>query len=167
MVWDWRESGERLFFDTGAPLWPYQAPAFLLLLLNAPAILLSHLAMLNNRLWEVPTVYIVQLPFVVAWWWFIGTRFDFGLVKPRTQRSAMIVSVILAALMAACVFFLASEVRDYASYRLFMTSHGWRPGWPIRFVMDTGFMVWSVALIPVCSAAIAPLRNDKQGGATR
>lgn len=70
-------------WDTGAPIWPYEAANLIFSSLNAPAFVLAapffyfpHLELQEMR-------YPVLLPAIVVWWWWIGTRFDFGILGLR------------------------------------------------------------------------------------
>ena len=162
MGWDWQESFQRMFFDTGAPLWPYQTPTCLLLLFDAPALVLSRLLTCFSELGRIPMIYFGELPFVVVWWWFVGTRLDFGLIGGRLSRPKLL-ATILGLVGAALVVFSWLEVKDYISYWNYMKSHRWEPGWPIRFIRDSGPILWSFVLIATFLVAIKRLLRGESG----
>jgi hypothetical protein len=157
MAWDWHESFRRMFFDTGAPLWPYQTPTCLLLLFDAPALVLSRLVLGFAELGRIPMTYLVQLPFVVVWWWFVGTRVDFGLMGGRRHRHPRLLATSLSFLVAALILFLGLEVKSEIFYWNYMKSHGWAPELTIRDVLDAGSILWSFVLIVASCLAIRQL----------
>jgi hypothetical protein len=161
MAWDWHESFERIFFDTGAPLWPYEMPHVLLAILDAPALALSGPLLSVDEWWRIPVIYLVQLPFIAAWWWFLGTRLDFGLIGTPPLRRPRLLASFLIPITSLLSLFIGSEVRDYIFYWHYMKGHGWIPGWPMRFMQDTGAIVWSVVLSVLCLRAAKRLVSTR------
>ncbi len=78
MVWGLYAQRQCMFDDAVRPFWRCLAPDFAIELLNAPPVVLSR--PLTNS-WPTRPVYfayVVELPLVFLWWWFVGTRLDFG-----------------------------------------------------------------------------------------
>jgi hypothetical protein len=93
-----------VFYDAGRPFWPCEAPEFALKLLNAPPIVVA--LPLANSWRTAPSyfAYVVELPFVILWWWFVGTRLDFGLLGVGAYRHRR---AWLVGFMACLVLLLA------------------------------------------------------------
>jgi len=64
-------------WDTGAPVWPYQASDILLRFLNGPAYFIAQ-PLANVLRLGGPSHFVVVFPAILIWWWFFGTRFDYG-----------------------------------------------------------------------------------------
>jgi|SRR5215510_1182921 len=62
-------------WDTGPPVWPYQAPAILFFSLNFPAYFVS-VPVANALGLNAPVHYLVVFPTAVLWWWLFGLTFD-------------------------------------------------------------------------------------------
>jgi len=84
MLWDFHNQhaieAMGMGWDTGAPVWPYQASSLLIRIVNAPAFVLAfpffflpHMQLENAR-------YPVLFTVVLLWWWWFGTRIDFGIL---------------------------------------------------------------------------------------
>src|SRR5664279_3627597 len=88
-------------YDAGRPFWPCETPDYVLNVINVPAIVFAR--PLVNFWQTAPSYfrYIVELPLILGWWWFVGTRLDFGLlgVGPYTRRKTW-----LGVFMAILVF---------------------------------------------------------------
>jgi hypothetical protein len=76
------------FYDAGRPFWPCETPHALLNSLSAPGIavfkLIFHRWYGYGLAW-----YLAEWPFVLIWWWFAGTRLDFGLLGTRPVAQDM------------------------------------------------------------------------------
>jgi len=77
-------------WDTGAPIWPYQASDILLRLLNGPAYFIA-VPLANILRLAAPSHHLLVFPAILIWWWFLGLRLDDGLVrtKPRQSRASL------------------------------------------------------------------------------
>jgi hypothetical protein len=84
-------------WDTGPPFWPYQAVYLLLYTINAPAFVLSTPILKLLSFQTLSLQYSVWFPAIVGWWWWIGTRIDFGLLGRRHYRHARLLSGVLIA----------------------------------------------------------------------
>jgi len=82
MTWDYENNRMvglmGMGWDMGPPFWPYQAIYLLLFTINAPAFVLSMPILKLLNLQTLSLQYGVWLPAIVGWWWWIGTRMDFG-----------------------------------------------------------------------------------------
>jgi hypothetical protein len=63
-------------WDTGAPVWPYQASDILLRFLNGPAYFIAQ-PLANVLRLGGPTHFVLVFPAILIWWWFLGTRLDY------------------------------------------------------------------------------------------
>jgi hypothetical protein len=88
MAWGVQTDRLCIGYDAGRPFWPCETPNFTLGTLNAPAIALSR--PLANVWRDAPSyfAYFVELPLIVLWWWFLGTRLDFGLPSAQVRTGA-------------------------------------------------------------------------------
>jgi len=75
-------------WDIGPPFWPYQAIYLLLFTINAPAFGLSIPILKLLNLQTLSLQYGVWFPSILGWWWWIGTRIDFGVLGRRHYRHA-------------------------------------------------------------------------------
>jgi hypothetical protein len=101
MVWDIHNlhviEHMGMAWDTGAPMWPYQTPRILMILLNAPAYIVAN--PISNLLGLIgPTSYFAIFPATLAWWWLAGIIFDRRLLNPAASKRRMkfAFSVVLA-----------------------------------------------------------------------
>lgn len=98
MIWDVHNQGVitrmGMAWDTGAPLWPYQAPDILLRFLNFPAYVVVQPAV-NLLHWYGAQSYLLVFPATVIWWWFVGLRLDCGLVRLSNRRRWSLVAVFV------------------------------------------------------------------------
>ncbi len=108
-------------WDTGAPIWPYQASSVILFAVNFPAFVLAAPLFLLGQLQTYPTRTMI-LSLIALWWWWIGTRIDFGILGRRRYRRPSLTAGILVA-MAASLLSLAvyagiSEFQFWKEYGL-------------------------------------------------
>jgi hypothetical protein len=98
MTWDYENNRMvglmGMGWDMGPPFWPYQAIYLLLFTINAPAFVLSMPILKLLNLQTLSLQYGVWFPANVGWWWWIGTRMDFGILgqggfdmQPDCRRS--------------------------------------------------------------------------------
>ena len=109
-----------MFYDAGRPFWPCEAPDSALQLLSAPAIVVG--LRLANTWRTAPSyfAYIVELPLILCWWWFVGTRFDLGILgvgRYRLRRVWLSFFIATSALLLAV--FGWSQWEDVQFYRTY------------------------------------------------
>ena len=73
-------------WDTGAPVWPYQASYLLFSAINAPALVLASPLFLLPHLGLAEMRHSTLLPAILLWWWWVGTRIDYGILGRRCYR---------------------------------------------------------------------------------
>jgi hypothetical protein len=86
-------------WDTGAPIWPYRGSFLILFTVNFPAFVFAAPLFLLDQLQTYPR-RIMILPLIALWWWWIGTRIDFGILGRRRYRHPKATAGILVALAA-------------------------------------------------------------------
>jgi hypothetical protein len=92
-------------WDTGAPIWPYQTPQFLLYFLNYPAHYIAQ-PMANHLGLVSPEDYFLLFPTTLIWWWLLGRQLDHGLVGEKSRGNWL----FFAILVALAVLFLWAAV---------------------------------------------------------
>src|SRR5580692_1626702 len=96
MTWDYENNRMvglmGMGWDMGPPFWPYQAIYLLLSTINAPAFVLSMPILKLLNLQTLSLQYGVWFPAIVGWWWWIGTRMDFGILGRRSFRYSKLVA---------------------------------------------------------------------------
>ena len=90
-------------WDTGAPFWPYRTASFFLFAINFPAFALAAPLFLLGQLQTYPT-RIMILPLIALWWWWVGTRIDFGILGRRRYRHPKVIGGILVAVAIGLLF---------------------------------------------------------------
>src|SRR5882762_11117728 len=112
MTWDYQNNRMvglmGMGWDIGPLFWPYQAIYLLLFTINAPAFVLSMPILKLLNLQTLSLQYGVWFPAIVGWWWWIGTRIDFGILGRRSFRYAKLVA---GGLSAVSLVLLYSAVR--------------------------------------------------------
>ncbi len=127
-------------WDTGPPVWPYEASWIALVSINAPAYVLSAPLFLLLHAQTSPQCYPLFFPVIIIWWWWLGSRIDLGLFPSRSHRHRWRVSVSLmaAALSLYCLGILA--ILDYARW---WSEYGYSG---MRLLRTAGPMLWCFAL---------------------
>jgi hypothetical protein len=85
-------------WDTGAPIWPYQASAILFAAFNAPACVIAQPIIHYGRMFT-PADYIVRYPVAVVWWYLVGLYFDSHPMQVRRSRWLWLSLCIIAAIL--------------------------------------------------------------------
>jgi hypothetical protein len=145
--WALHEDAACRFYDAGRPFWPCEAPRVLLNLLSVPGVALF---MLLFRWWHGYGLvwYLAEWPFVLVWWWFAGTRLDFGLLGPGRYRWRKTWIGGLAVVALALVALAAESVReDLAWHREYPDASSPLPVWT-----RIG-LVWLIGLAAACGLA--------------
>ena len=154
MAWDWHVLKLCMYYDAGRPFWPCELPEYLLGAFNLPGLIGFRLLVSWWYGQIAPTSYIAELPFFLYWWWFVGTRLDFGLLgagryKRRRLWIALFVSVILSCVVVSA-WSIWSEIthrRQWPQY----ASHGW---WLFaEIVRGLWFYAWLAGLGSLCGVA--------------
>ncbi len=103
MVWDIRNThvieSMGMAWDTGAPIWPYRASFLILFAVNFPALVLAAPLFLLGKLQTYP-MRVMILPLITLWWWWVGTRIDFGILGRQRYRHPKVTAGILVAMAA-------------------------------------------------------------------
>jgi hypothetical protein len=94
-------------WDTGAPVWPYQASDILLRSVNTPAYFIAQ-PLANVLRLGGPSHFVMVFPAILIWWWFLGTRLDYG--WPVAQSRWRWPAFALLALSAALLLWVAIVV---------------------------------------------------------
>lgn len=81
-------------WDTGVPLWPFEASDILLRLLNAPAYSIA-MPIANWLRLAAPTHLLVVVPAILIWWWFLGLVLDRGLGRWPFLGMFVVLSALL------------------------------------------------------------------------
>jgi len=124
MTWDYENNRMvglmGMGWDMGPPFWPYQAIYLLLFTINAPAFVLSMPILKLLNLQTLSLQYGVWFPAIVGWWWWIGTRMDFGTLGRRSFRHAKLVagglSTVSLVLLYAAVRASLGELHWWMEY---------------------------------------------------
>ncbi len=149
------------FYDAGRPYWPCEAPNGLLNLLSGPGIALF---LLMFRWWHGYGLvwYLAAWPFVLLWWWFAGTRLDFGLLRAGRYRWRKTWIGGLLGVVLALVALSVESVREYLAW------HRQYPDSSSLPTVRTGFvLVWLVGLAMACVLASVRLWRGEIGVAGR
>jgi len=118
MIWDLRNNAViesmGMAWDTGPPVWPYEASWIALLTINAPAYALSAPLFFLFNLQTASARYSLLFPAIIIWWWWLGRRIDLGLLPSRSHRPWTGVGLLAAALGLYYVGVLS--ILDYARW---------------------------------------------------
>jgi len=158
MVWDLHNQRviQRMgmAWDTGPPVWPYQAAWTVLLALNAPvhALCLPAFAVfgLRTATERYPFLFLAA----ILWWWWLGCRVDSGLLPAWTHRHRRWTSaaLLVSALALTCIG--ARLVLDAASW---WVRYGDGPSVPVALILlrSLGPALWcfAIAAVPLVAAS--------------
>jgi len=130
-----------VFYDAGRPFWPCEAPDFVLKLLSAPPIGIAQ--PLANIWHTAPSyfAYMVEFPLILLWWWFVGTRLDFGILGVGQYRHRRI----------WLSFFIASFI-------LLLTAFGWSQWEDVQFYRRYSYLDTNPYLASIKNLRLLPLR---------
>jgi len=136
-VWDihnWNIIGKMgMAWDTGAPVWPYQAPDILLRLMNFPAYVIG--VPLSNLLGlTAPKYHLLVLPIAIAFWILVGTVFH---IRRRKQSSRTLWRCCMVLLATVVLLSCASAVL-WDSYRWWsIYGHSAARSWLVLLRLET------------------------------
>lgn len=94
-------------WDMGPPFWPYQAIYLLLFTINAPAFVISMPILNLLNLQTLSLQYGVWFPAIVGWWWWLGTRIDFGILGRRSFRHPKLFAGVLTTVTLVLLYVAA------------------------------------------------------------
>lgn len=162
MVWGVYTRSPCAHYDAGQPFWPCEAPNYFLSLFNFPAIAAAHGLLASSMGDPANLDYVVELPLIVLWWWFVGTRADFGLLGlGRYRRRLLWVSLlVVAAVGLICLlgWSIRQEISLHQRYPHF-ANYGYL--WSLSTVRSAALYPWLVFFICIFAiAAVRIFRND-------
>jgi hypothetical protein len=101
-------------WDTGAPIWPYQASDILLRLLNGPAYSIG-MPVANVLRLPAPMHFVLVIPAILIWWWFLGSTLDRGMVGWALAGMLVVALVLLlwTVTTTSSIFRLRLDYRDF------------------------------------------------------
>jgi hypothetical protein len=160
MIWDAHNlriiESVGMGWDTGAPLWPYQASFILLLAINVPAFAIAVPFLNSLHFYTLTERYPVLFPIILAWWYWVETRIDFGILGRRRYRHPMWMVVILSCAGAALLLIAGRATFDDT---MWFRQHGWNFWIILRSacIEFWAFILGSAALI----AALQLIRRER------
>lgn len=162
MAADWYVIRRCMGYDAGRPFWPCDATRFALVMLNAPAIVIARPLAWIERLGVAPMSYLVEFPFIVGWWWFVGTRLDFGLLGVGRKQYPRLTATLLCVFSLGLIVLLGDSVKSHLQYRHYMAEHGWIAD-PMLLLWKVGSAIWLVVLCVLSCIAIIRLLQGGRG----
>src|SRR5258708_20193112 len=164
MMWDYENNRMvqlmGMGWDMGPPFWPYQGIYILLLMVNAAPFVFSMPFLKLLNLHTLSLQYGVWFPAIVGWWWWVGTRIDFGLLGRRHYRHAKLVAGLFSTVSVGLL---------YVAVRGILTEFHWwmeygRNSSPFRMptlLRTGGPVLWGLVL--ACGCLIAARRTFHAG----
>jgi len=163
MLWDYENNRKVVLmgmsWDIGPPVWPYQAVHSILFAVNAPAFVLSLpiLKLLNLKTNSLE--YFIWFPAIVAWWYWTGTRIDFGVLGRRSYGHAKPLAIALALAALVPLYIAGSvtldEIRWWMAYGKNSTYLG------LTLLRTVGPVLWCLVVAVGCIAAAMQLLRNK------
>ena len=156
-------------WDTGPPVWPYQASNLILLAVNLPAVVISVplFLLLQLQTWEER--FPVLFPAILFWWWWVGTRIDFGLLGKRPPRRPRFLASFLVVAGAALIYAAVESASDgFRLWHLWQSYGGvFQIGDLLLLVRPASVALWSLVGACICLlVAFRPLRKQPTYQAT-
>lgn len=130
-------------WDTGPPVWPYQASWILLQGINAPAYLIELLVFMAFGLKSGPPQLALEFLTILLWWWFIGWRIDFGLVPTQNSLHRKLYAVSSLTVSLGLFGILAYLIADQLH---FWSEYGTVTGQLMRLMRSAGLLIWCLLL---------------------
>jgi hypothetical protein len=146
-------------WDTGPPIWPYQAVYLILFAVNAPAYVLTTPLLRLLSLHELSFQYAIWLPAIIGLWWWCGTRVDFGFLRTRKRGHpkllAMTFFFMATALLSSSTYYVIGDIRWWIRY-----GHYHRPLYAFILLRTIGPLLWcSVFAFALIKSGIALLQH--------
>ena len=148
-LFTWQHENDRMVesmgmaWDTGPPVWPYQAVPSFTYAVNAPAYIVSWpilklLALRTNWL-----EYVVLFPAVLALWWCVGAYIDLGLPRDGSNSHRRLKAGLLLLTSSFLVFLAAWVCVDQFRWvRSYWKDHP--PIYAVLFLGALGSTLWCV-----------------------
>jgi len=164
MLWDYENNRMialmGMGWDMGPPFWPYQAIYLLLFTINAPAFVLSMPILKLLNLQTLSLQYAVWFPAIVGWWWWAGSRMDFGVVGRRRYRHAKLFAGVLFAATVGLIYIAARAIVDEVHW---WTQYAY-DGSPYRvptLLRTIGPVLWCLLFAGACALAAIRLLQGR------
>lgn len=157
IAWDYHNQQiiKSMGMDTDAPIWPYQMPWILLQTINVPALLVSAPFFFILDIYTLNAHYPLLFLSILLFWYWVGSRLDWGLLGYRTYRHPKRWAIFLIA--------SAASLLGFAGWITWQDSWNWityatRPFFPacLSLLPTAGIALWF--LILSCGAALAAFR---------
>jgi hypothetical protein len=146
--------------EGGFPIWPYRVPSILLYAINFPVTVLAKPFLLLPNMQTFDAQYFVWLPLIFIWWWWIGTRIDFGVLGRRNYRHVKLTSGLLIAVVIVLLGVVSIAIVDIF--------HSWREYHNTISLIGSGVLirsagpvVWCIVLAGCAISAVAKLLQGK------
>jgi len=153
MVWEQHNSrvieSMGMAWDTGAPMWPFQTPEILLVILDAPAYLLAAPICAIAGFRTIETRHPVILAALILVWFLVGWSMDFSLILKRWARKPK--TLLLVFLTTGTFGLYASIYLAIDGIRWWFRYGGFTISSLLIFLRAVGPLPWC-ALIAVVSA---------------
>lgn len=143
----WQQHNERVIaamgmaWDTGAPVWPYEAPWIVFAIVNAPAALagvaVSHLASIQAFEGRLP----IHLTAAILLWFSVGTLIDRGVYRRRLRAKSWVFAVVVGAGLACLCLGLVSVYSGIS----------WWSSYGASSTSDILLFIRLVAIVPWCA----------------
>ncbi len=104
--------------------------------------------------------YPVVLPILIAWWWWVGTRIDYGLIGKRVWKHPRVAATLLFLLAVGLFYVALSGTLDAAGW-WFRYGDSLLSSQVIILLRTLGPVLWCVVL--GCSAVIAGIQLTRSG----
>jgi hypothetical protein len=169
MTWDFEDNRMiglmGMGWDMGPPFWPYQAIYLLLFTINAPAFVLSMPILKVLNLHTLSLQYGVWFPAIVGWWWWVGTRIDFGVLGGRHYRYSKVFAGVLTTASLGLLYVAAratlGELHWWMEY-----GRNFSPFRAPTLLRTVGPVLWCLVLAGGCLIAAIRLFHGRVGPAT-
>jgi hypothetical protein len=158
VAWDVYLAPLRIGYDAGTPVWPFQMPSILLVIFDAPAVLLARPFLDLFRAYSAlahGALILIATPLI---WYWIGDRIDFGALRPpyRYPRLLGALLLIVAVVMAALT------VREFGYTNAWWQTYGGLPARRWVLLMDASPTAWELVIVVCClSVGLRLFRREK------
>jgi hypothetical protein len=169
MTWDYENNRMvglmGMGWDMGPPFWPYQAIYLVLFTINAPAFVLSMPILKLLNLDTLSLQYWIWFPAIVAWWWWIGIRIDFGVLGHRHYRHAKLIAGLLTTASLGLLYVATRATLTEVQWWMEYGSNS-SPYCVPTLLRTVGPVLWCLVLAGGCSIAAKRLFQGRIAPAT-
>ena len=163
MIWDLHNYhvivAMGMAWDTGPPVWPYEASWMAFVAINAPAQVLCLPFFYLFDLRTAPARYPLLFPVAVFWWWWLGRRIESGLLPSRPFRHRWLASAGFALPALGLYFVTAMMLLDDARF-----CSKYHVDLGPRLARTSGPSLWCLLIaVTLTLCAIRATRSDKAG----